>query len=440
MSVVALSRWRAPAIRVGIARYVTDADDDVVHRQTRRALTFGNSELRSQTPELTLALVRTGEIAGDEGDFGVETSPSERRRYADAVGQHFLRIERRNVGRYFGHRQRKIAGYPHEAARSDDLAVAHAGGVGIRMIWRATLARLLFASRSLLWVPLRRSASPADAPQRSHFDRSGTAAKLVSPSSEAKTAPPMRAAPHKPGQDRAARTIARKCAADRSGRRCRRRPKAEVRCRDRASRPPPRICAAPLAAWSKTAVPPHSRPTVQPSDGSPVCLRTIALSFAPRSWQRRRCPHQSNQGDWTGRDHSATFRGAPPGMRIPRRELCKNGGGMWPQCGARTGFNGRICGGLRKLRVRGLVCSAKRPSYRRCQFKVRILTRWRLTMARAEAYIGPLDAPPPWRDDASAKPLTVYTVNHPASPVAMSDVRASAAPVLTGDGALLRDV
>ena len=66
--------------------------------------------------------------------------------------------------------------------------------------------------------------------------------------------------------------------------------------------------------------------------------------------------------------------------------------------------------------------------------KVRILTRWRLTMARAEAYIEPLDAPPPWRDDASAKPLTVYTVNHPASPVAMSDVRASAAPVLPETG------
>ena len=55
-------------------------------------------------------------------------------------------------------------------------------------------------------------------------------------------------------------------------------------------------------------------------------------------------------------------------------------------------------------------------------------------MARAEAYIGALDAPPPRRDDASAKPLTVYTVNHPASPVAMSDVRASAAPVLPETG------
>ena len=65
---------------------------------------------------------------------------------------------------------------------------------------------------------------------------------------------------------------------------------------------------------------------------------------------------------------------------------------------------------------------------------VRNLTLRRLTMVRPEAYIVRLDAPPPWRDDASAKPLTVYTVNHPASPVAMSDVRASAAPVLPETG------
>ena len=51
-------------------------------------------------------------------------------------------------------------------------------------------------------------------------------------------------------------------------------------------------------------------------------------------------------------------------------------------------------------------------------------------MARAEAYIEALDAPPPWRDGASAKPLTVYTVNHPASLVAMSGARVSAAPML----------
>ena len=98
------------------------------------------------------------------------------------------------------------------------------------------------------------------------------------------------------------------------------------------------------------------------------------------------------------------------------------------------GFNGPIYGGLRDGPALGVVCSAKRPSHRRYRFKVRILTRQRLTMARAEAYIGLLDALPPWRDDASAKPLTVYTVNHPASPVAMSDVRASAAPKLPETG------
>src|SRR5262249_54877279 len=115
-------------------------------------------------------------------------------------------------------------------------------------------------------------------------------------------------------------------------------------------------------------------------------------------------------------------------------ELCKNGGGMWPQCGARPRFNGRILRGLRALGPSAFVCSAKRPSHPRGRFKVRILTRRRLTMGRGEAYLGALDAAPPWRDDASAKPLTVYTVNHPASLVAMSDVRASAAPMLPETG------
>jgi hypothetical protein len=37
-----------------------------------------------------------------------------------------------------------------------------------------------------------------------------------------------------------------------------------------------------------------------------------------------------------------------------------------------------------------------------------------LTTAAAKDYIGPLGRATAWRDDASAKPLTVYTVNHPA--------------------------
>jgi hypothetical protein len=54
-----------------------------------------------------------------------------------------------------------------------------------------------------------------------------------------------------------------------------------------------------------------------------------------------------------------------------------------------------------------------------------------LTTDQAEAYIGPLDATPtPWRDAAFLKPLTVHTVNHPASHVAMSDVQASTALLL----------
>ena len=100
---------------------------------------------------------------------------------------------------------------------------------------------------------------------------------------------------------------------------------------------------------------------------------------------------------------------------------------------------GRFCRGNGEVRPRARNVQRKAvvaPALRDSQgaLLVGILSRRRLTMARPEAYIDPLDAPPPWRDDASAKPLTVYTVNHPASPVAMSDVRVSAAPKLPETG------
>jgi hypothetical protein len=43
-----------------------------------------------------------------------------------------------------------------------------------------------------------------------------------------------------------------------------------------------------------------------------------------------------------------------------------------------------------------------------------ILAREPLTMTGAEDYIDPLGRAAAWRDGASAKPLTVYAVNHPA--------------------------
>src|SRR5207249_11707850 len=53
--------------------------------------------------------------------------------------------------------------------------------------------------RSLLCRLAVRSLEP-NAPRNAPSTRSGTLAKVISPSSEAKTAPPMRAAPHRPAR------------------------------------------------------------------------------------------------------------------------------------------------------------------------------------------------------------------------------------------------
>jgi hypothetical protein len=74
-----------------------------------------------------------------------------------------------------------------------------------RLVWvtgitrRRLLGSTTGGSRSALRVMAAATRSPAaaTAPRRAST-RSGTVAKLVSPSSAAKTAPPMRAAPHSP--------------------------------------------------------------------------------------------------------------------------------------------------------------------------------------------------------------------------------------------------
>ena len=71
--------------------------------------------------------------------------------------------------------------------------------VGMRTIWRATpVGSLTAGRRSVLRIAPRRSPMPVNAPRNAVSRRSGASAKLVSPSSEAKTAPPIRAAPHSP--------------------------------------------------------------------------------------------------------------------------------------------------------------------------------------------------------------------------------------------------
>ncbi len=70
--------------------------------------------------------------------------------------------------------------------------------IGTRRVCRATLGSSSAGSRSVLRAPVSRSPIELSAPRSAISTRSGAVAKLVSPSSEAKTAPPMRAAPHSP--------------------------------------------------------------------------------------------------------------------------------------------------------------------------------------------------------------------------------------------------
>ena len=92
-------------------------------------LTFGNSELRSQTAGVTLASLcrrRATQIASDEGDFGVRFGRRRRLVVAgDPVGEQLLRIERRNIGGEIGDGQRKIAGDAHIGPHADQFAIAH---------------------------------------------------------------------------------------------------------------------------------------------------------------------------------------------------------------------------------------------------------------------------------------------------------------------------
>jgi hypothetical protein len=92
-------------------------------------------------------------------------------------------------------------------------------------------------------------------------------------------------------------------------------------------------------------------------------------------------------------------------------DYVKNGGGMWPKCGTKGGTYG------------GAAC--QNPGFRMCEGDLmrpgyalstpgNFKPLKRLTVWRAEDYIGPLGRAAAWRDCASAKPLTVYTVNHPA--------------------------
>ena len=210
--------------------------------------------------------------------------------------------------------------------------------VGTRTIWRATLGSLTAASRSVLRTPLKRSPMPASAPRNAVSTRSGAVAKLVSPSSEAKTAPPIRAAPHKSGQYRAAEPLHREPApVDQTAVAPIHRKRRLVAEIDGLGIEPP-ICAA--------------QPSLGPRPRSPALA--IALGIAPATSTAASAldstpagqpnerhdapPSGTSQRDRTVEGRSLSDRWRSPRIAHPRHDSAKNGGGMWPQCGARHAY------------------------------------------------------------------------------------------------------
>ena len=183
-AVVATSRTRAMTSSSG-----NSVDD----------FTFGNSELMSQTAGVTLPLA----AAGTKSQVTKETSASGSaagassalatpsvRSFCGLNGGMLAESSETDSARL---PETRTKGRVRTSSRSRSRVVT-----GMRRIWRATLGSVMAGSRSVLRTPLRRPPMLATAPRNAVSRRSGAEAKLVSPSSEAKTAPPMRAAPHSP--------------------------------------------------------------------------------------------------------------------------------------------------------------------------------------------------------------------------------------------------
>ena len=165
------------------------------------------------------------------------------------------------------------------------------------------------------------------------------AAKWASPSSAVKTAPPIRAAPHRPvrivPENHCAETRRRS-----TSRRCRHRRTAAARCRDRSRSDSPLGRYARALAVVQSAVPlnvAHER--AQAEEWS----RAIA---APRrhDWKQAAgtmpwAPHD-RVNHAAQRSHNAVTlpSTAPPALRRCTPLTAKNGRGMWPECGAAASF------------------------------------------------------------------------------------------------------
>ena len=198
-------------------------------------------------------------------------------------------------------RQRKIAGHAHETARSDELAVTNARD-DRHAHDLAGHAWLADAREPICFVdPAQAAGESADRSAQSHFDAFGGGGKIGLAVERSKNGASHQGGAAQAGQDRAAEPLhGNPAAADQAtGAAVDRKRRLVAESKGLDLKPP--ICAAQLCRLVQDRCPPHSRPTVKcfrrqsrlPPDNRIVVLRQGRFA------QRRQCPHQSNQGDWT---------------------------------------------------------------------------------------------------------------------------------------------
>ena len=248
------------------------------------------------------------------------------RRLSPDFGEHALRIEARNIGGQIRHGERQIAGDAHERPHAHHFVVADPRH-GRDADHLARDVRLFGRPAGGRSCARRADRSPAAerAAQRD-FDALRHAAKLVSPSSDVKTAPPMRAAP-----DRAVRIV------------------------------PANHCTETRRRSTQTALPPSTE-----SGGSLPSSIDVAMLGAMCAARSRliqaRCPlardlimkrrprARTRGGTMPGGSKTGQCRIAArifercrsPPVRPSQIEITRTTAGIWPECGAAV--NGALAG------------------------------------------------------------------------------------------------
>jgi hypothetical protein len=140
-----------------------------------------------------------------------------------------------------------------------------------------------------------------------------------------------------------------------------------------------------------------------------VILRIRPTATAAKQWAKTapgtmpRRLRSVNATGWLTVESLKIMTSLPLHRDIPD-DYIKNGGGMWPKCGTKgCTYGGAACREPRLSHMRRPVEAAGLALSTPGNFK----PLKRLTVWRAEDYIGPLGRAAAWRDCASAKPLTV---------------------------------